>query len=238
MLYIMDDNQKNKPVDAEEPLVSALDAATENSKDDGSARARLIEAATKLFAEHGLEGTSTRDIAKAADLNISLISYYFGGKEGLYKAVIIEFASLIKRQSEKIMEGFDVNNPTKESFQRSMRVLIKEMLPLKFKNRDIHSVLHREMMAGLPHAKEVYENIFSKVMEAIVGLYEAGQKKGFVRKDLEPFVVFFSLVHSVDMYFQMSHCQTSVQKKLLKIPEQMDEYSEQLYKIFVEGVLV
>lgn len=51
------------------------------------ARQRLIEAALKVFGEHGFKGASTRAIAGEAGANIAAIPYYFGGKEGLYLAV-------------------------------------------------------------------------------------------------------------------------------------------------------
>ncbi|MGZ5278523.1 MAG: TetR/AcrR family transcriptional regulator [Pseudobdellovibrionaceae bacterium] len=230
----MDENQNSSFKEAPEMPPST----PETPRDDGSARARLIDAATKLFSEHGLDGTSTRDIAKAADLNISLISYYFGGKEGLYKTVIHEFAVEMKRQSELILANVDLQNLDRESFQKTMRILIEQMIPLKFHSREIHSLLQREMMSGLPHSKEVYENVFAKILDTIVGIYQAGQKKGFVKKELNAYIVFFSMIHATDMYFQMCQCKTAVQKKLLQMPDELKEYSEQLYMIFVEGVLV
>lgn len=58
-------------------------------------RSQLIAAATPLFAVKGLAGVNVREIARAAGVNASLISYHFGGKEGLYAAVIREqFAGL------------------------------------------------------------------------------------------------------------------------------------------------
>lgn len=57
----------------------------------GQARLRLINAAVELFAEHGYDGASTRDIAARAKQNIAAIAYYFGDKEGLYAAVLEEF---------------------------------------------------------------------------------------------------------------------------------------------------
>jgi AcrR family transcriptional regulator len=58
-------------------------------------RTRLINAATPLFARQGLSGVNVRTIARAAGVNVSLISYHFGGKEGLYAAVLREqFAGL------------------------------------------------------------------------------------------------------------------------------------------------
>ena len=58
--------------------------------DGAEARNRLLDAALALFAEKGFAKTSTREIALAAHANIASISYYFGDKEGLYKAVFTD----------------------------------------------------------------------------------------------------------------------------------------------------
>jgi TetR/AcrR family transcriptional regulator, regulator of cefoperazone and chloramphenicol sensitivity len=50
----------------------------------------ILYAALKLFAEQGFKKTSIRDIAKHSASNIASISYYFGGKQGLYRAAFTE----------------------------------------------------------------------------------------------------------------------------------------------------
>ncbi|HJV36470.1 TetR/AcrR family transcriptional regulator [Geomonas sp.] len=60
---------------------------------DNNCRAQLIAAATPLFARRGVNGVSTRELARAAGVNSSMISYHFGGKEGLYEAVLREVFS-------------------------------------------------------------------------------------------------------------------------------------------------
>ena len=65
------------------------DAVRPNRRADGEAsRARILEAAGKLFAEHSFSSVSIRQIAKAAGANLSAIGYHFGGKEELYGAVL------------------------------------------------------------------------------------------------------------------------------------------------------
>ncbi|RZT36674.1 CerR family C-terminal domain-containing protein [Cupriavidus agavae] len=54
-------------------------------------RARIIDAALRLFAAHGFDGASTRDIAKAANVNAPALQYYFDNKEGVYLACIDYF---------------------------------------------------------------------------------------------------------------------------------------------------
>ena len=60
-------------------------------------RAELIAAATPLFATKGLNGVSVRELARAGGTNLAMISYYFGGKAGLYEAVLREvFSGLLE----------------------------------------------------------------------------------------------------------------------------------------------
>lgn len=52
---------------------------------------RLLKAAKDLFVRKGFSGVSIREIAREADTNSALISYYFGDKEGLFKGVLESF---------------------------------------------------------------------------------------------------------------------------------------------------
>ncbi len=60
-------------------------------------RARILEVALRLFAEHGLVGTTTRMVAQEAQVNVGTLAYHFEGKEGLYQAVVEELFEVIHR---------------------------------------------------------------------------------------------------------------------------------------------
>ena len=51
-------------------------------------RDALIGAGLELFGENGFNATTTRMVASRAGANIAAIPYYFGGKKGLYHAVV------------------------------------------------------------------------------------------------------------------------------------------------------
>lgn len=77
---------------SEKPHVRAVPSAHSHQgaplRSDGvEARNRLLLVALALFAAKGYAKTSTREIAKAAGMNLSSIAYYFGDKAGLYRAV-------------------------------------------------------------------------------------------------------------------------------------------------------
>lgn len=69
---------------------------------------RILKAAVPLFAEKGYAGVSVREIVKAADVsNVGAVSYYFGGKEGLYLAILRQHFERVHRLAHKIHRDTD-----------------------------------------------------------------------------------------------------------------------------------
>ncbi|MBK1883834.1 TetR family transcriptional regulator [Luteolibacter pohnpeiensis] len=64
----------------------------------GGPKARLLEAAEKLFAEHGFEGVSVRDITKEASANVAAVNYHFGSRDGLVRAVVTKYVAPIHEE--------------------------------------------------------------------------------------------------------------------------------------------
>ena len=58
---------------------------------------RILNSATKLFAQKGYDGVGIREICKDANANICMVSYFWGGKEELYKGIV---ENLIKKQNQ------------------------------------------------------------------------------------------------------------------------------------------
>jgi len=76
-------------------------AGTRSGKD------RILDAAERLFARHGFYGVSVRDITEAAEVDVALVSYHFGGKREL-------FASVFQRRAEQL-------NPERLAMLESVR---------------------------------------------------------------------------------------------------------------------
>src|SRR5574344_1039362 len=74
---------------------------------------KIMNAATMLFAGKGFESTTTREICTAADVNLSMISYYFKTKEGLYACIIDSVLNFGLKYMEK--EIRETNNLAKMS---------------------------------------------------------------------------------------------------------------------------
>src|SRR5437868_9501368 len=199
--------------------------------EDIGAKERLLEVAVVLFAEKGLEGTSVRDIAKAAGLNLSLVSYYFGGKEGLYKELIRGFALTVKSEIEKIVASSESKESSKENLEMVFLMMVKSFSELREKYPELGLIMQRERLAGLPHAREIYENTFTQVGESLMHLVAKAQKKGLVRKDLNPLLVFIFLQEAIIGFHNVMNCQLSITKSPMVHTKNFKEFQKQLVTI-------
>lgn len=69
-----------------------------------SRKTAILNAAEELFAQRGLRGASLRQIAVAADVDVSLITYHFKTKDGLFGAVIDRRTSVFNREQDFYLE--------------------------------------------------------------------------------------------------------------------------------------
>ena len=66
------------------------------------ARRRILEVAAELFAQHGFDGVSVRDIIRTARVNLGAVTYYFGSKESLFGEVLEAKVAPVLRKGEAI----------------------------------------------------------------------------------------------------------------------------------------
>jgi AcrR family transcriptional regulator len=68
----------------------------------GSSRLNLVKAGIRVFAEKGFEGARIREIADLAGVNVSLVSFHYGGKEGLYRTLLRHAGRLVRRMMKAL----------------------------------------------------------------------------------------------------------------------------------------
>jgi len=66
---------------------------------------KLVHSGLDVFSRHGFDGASTKMVAEHADVNEALISRYFGGKEGLLRAIILQSARDANTQATEYPAG-------------------------------------------------------------------------------------------------------------------------------------
>jgi AcrR family transcriptional regulator len=70
-------------------------------------RGAVLAAARARFAEHGYDGTKLRDVAADADVDVALVSYHFGSKDGLFAAAMALDVNPARLVEELTRDGVD-----------------------------------------------------------------------------------------------------------------------------------
>ncbi|PKH68848.1 TetR family transcriptional regulator [Flavobacterium sp. ALD4] len=139
---------------------------------------QILLVAESLFAEKGFDGTSIRNIAKMAKINIAMVSYYFGSKERLLESLISYRTKDLKIQIENLLiEDLD---PIAK-INKLIAIYINRINT----NKGIFRILHFEVATKKKeiNIKSFYDLRKSnfKSLEAII---TEGQEKGVFRKDI------------------------------------------------------
>jgi len=153
---------------------------------------QIINAAIELFAQKGFEGTSIRDLASKADVNVAMINYYFGSKDKLFEALV----EMKGANSRAILEGL-LNDKQLSSVEKIDRV-IDSYVERLFKQRQFHRVINQELMLNRSEAlQQIITSILVPNSLAIKAIIEEGIKRKEFRK-VDPELTIASLVGTIN----------------------------------------
>src|SRR5690606_4901510 len=100
----------------------------------------ILDVAEKLIAKKGFEGTSVRDISSSANINVAMISYYFGSKE---KMMSYLYRYRVQKTRESFAEFAEIIKDGKPEMQ--MKELIKFVISQLFKFNYFHGFVTQEL---------------------------------------------------------------------------------------------
>lgn len=137
---------------------------------------KILAIAEGLFADLGFDATSTRLIAKEAGVNIAMLHYYFGGKEGLYVAI------LEKHFTENRLRLQNINNDNISSFEK-LEVFIDSYVDNMKRTRSIQRLMYIEMSLSLrSKLNDHIIELLSKNLQQIKKIIEDGVANGTFNK--------------------------------------------------------
>lgn len=139
---------------------------------------QILRVAETLFAEKGFDGTSIRDIAKEAKINIAMISYYFGSKEQLLESIILNRATAIKLQLDNlVLEDLDP--------LQKIHKLIEVYIDKINSNRCIYKIMHFEFSSSQRVINlKTFTDLKKGNLKTLETIIQEGQEKGIFRKDI------------------------------------------------------
>ncbi len=187
-------------------------------------REMIMEAAIQLFAVKGFEGTSIREIANLAGVNLAMINYYFGSKEKLFEYMVEQKAYYIKTLQEEVL-----NAPALTCLQK-LEKLLDNYVDQVFLNWHFHRIVQQEIM--LSNRELLQHTIVQKFVpntQFICQLIEEGiMTKEFTGVDAEMMAV--SLAGTVNyMLLSRKFC-----NKMLRTDDSYIPYEDETFKTRVQ----
>jgi TetR/AcrR family transcriptional regulator len=156
-------------------------------RDPLATRQALLAAGARLFSERGFDGVPIDDLAERAGVNKALISYHFGGKRGLYSAVL---SSAFRAIAERLQAIEGEGHGARETLHR----LLLAFDGLRRERPDFPSLFIREVLtSGVDPAVAPY---MVEIIGVVRRLAERGAREGVFRR-VNPLELHFGLVGSL-----------------------------------------
>lgn len=149
---------------------------------------QILETAERLFAMHGFHGASVRDIAQGADVNIAMISYYFGSKERLIEAIFLKRVLDVKQGLDELVKNKDL--APLEKMNRLIDLFVDRISERPYFCRIM--VRAQATEEGIP--TELITDVKKQMYEMVKKLITEGQKKGAFVTDLDALMLVSTIV--------------------------------------------
>lgn len=150
-------------------------------------------AATDLFASRGFDGASVDEIATASGVNKALINYHFGGKAGLYAAIL-----------RQVFEGVSGDLQSIRESDAAADMRLRAVIRLIGEGIDSHpglpQMVLREVLSGGEHLDDATLPHFLAIFGVVRSIVEEGMKSGVFRK-VNPFATHLGLIGSLMFFF-------------------------------------
>ncbi len=167
-------------------------------KDSERTRAEIIEVATKEFSQRGYSGGRINEIAERTRTSKRMIYYYFGGKEGLYRAVLFEhYRRLRANDRDTLLAELPplkaLATLTRHTFDWYVEHAAEVPLVMV---ENIHRGAHIRTLPDI-------ESLNSTAIAVITSIYDRGVEEGVMRPGLRPIDVYMTI--AATSFFNVSN---------------------------------
>lgn len=135
---------RHAPVRRARARQAATGARTARGSHDRATRERLIQAATRRFAEHGFRNVTVRDICRDAGANVAAVNYHFDGKLGLYREVVRAAIDAIRETGDLTMAPGPDTSP-EDRLRHYVRAYLPRLASSDTRVAWIHDLMRHEM---------------------------------------------------------------------------------------------
>jgi AcrR family transcriptional regulator len=186
------------------------------SRDPDRTRAAILRAATAEFTANGLSGARVDAIAERAGVNKRMLYHYFGGKQGLYLAVLEEtYAAIRTAELDLKLKDCDPETGIRRLVQFTWRYFID--------HPEFLSLLATENFnraAYLKKSKRI-RHLHAPLGQIIADLLKRGAAEGVFRRGVDPVELYISIAALGFFYMSNRHTLSTIFGKDLAAPARL-----------------
>ncbi len=161
---------------------------------------RIIQAATKIFAEKGFFQAKVSDIAREAGVADGTIYLYFENKDDI-------LISLFEEQMKKVLDNMVEKLAEEDDPARKLEEFALTHLKLIEENKDVAEIIQVELRQSSKFMKEYKNERFAQYLDLIADIIRLGQEEGVFRKDVIPGIAeraFFGALDEMSRFWVLS----------------------------------
>ncbi len=152
-------------------------------------RRRIIEAAMRLFAQHGFDRTSTAIIAKEAGVSQGIIFHYFENKRKLFWTVVLEGVEEADSRKKALEEIAKQTDPVEK-----LRLFGRSMIQRVEENPELNEILTRHVPAMKIDSESVEVHWLLGKLMSLEGLFVEGKAKKAFREALDTHIAAITFI--------------------------------------------
>lgn len=170
-----------------------------DDKQNTSTADKILQAATRLFAQENFSAVSIKQIAAASGVNSALISYYFGGKKNLYQEVLYT-------EADKFLQLQDTIRQSSASPLDKLRSYVDSIAAMQQAAPNNIHLIYRELLAPQPMFESYVRNKLYRIHQFMTELVEEAVACGEIVTEIKATHVAFTL-EGIIMFFFLTQSQ-------------------------------
>lgn len=192
----------------------------------------ILQKAEELFAKKGFDATTVRDIAKAADINLAMISYYFGSKDKLLEKLFAYRMSIITEDLQRLFE-----NQSLSPLQK-LQTFVEEYIARVFRKQDFYKiVLCEQIINNNPKVIELMQEWRMKNLKLVELIVKQGQDQQVFSPNVDVHLLLNSIVGTVIQTVINKGVYKEPDKKIKSAGKTFDDNLKQKLLIYLNNLL-
>lgn len=176
----------------------------------------ILDVAEKIFSELGYDGASTRTISGEAGVNMAMLNYYFGSKEGLYLAVFERKISAFRTLLQNI--GSDDSISAWNKMERCIENYVDRIV----NNSCFQKLINRELFNKRSEITDKMTGILMTNVYEIQKIIKDGMDNGQFHSDADPEMIVMTIFGTKNYVVNSPH----ITSRVLGIDKLDDAYLE------------